>query len=184
MKYSTIDFRKEANHELLSKMEREILKYEHLTILEVKEVKELENMLEDFIFMQDEYGFFPLVVDDHIPNDCKYHYNRKPSYIALKLFMMNHNPNHEEVIQKALNAVKLSKLLGHGYEFKSEQCNNLSMLLEANILDYADNELREIIASIINEIRNDIQTNHTSFGYGNWEKEAKHLLEVVCKTNL
>lgn len=176
MKFSTIDFRKDVNHELLHKMEKEILKYKHLTIKEVKERKEIKEMLEDFVKMQGEYGFFPLVVDDYVPNDCNYYYNRKTSYIILKLFMMNHDPNHKEVIQKCLEGVKLSKLVGHGYDFKSEQCKNLAMLLEANILDFADDELKEMIDSIIQEIKNDVETKNTSFGYGNWEREGKRLL--------
>lgn len=184
MKFSTIDFRKEVNHELLEKMEKEILKYENLTIEQVKERKEIKGMLEDFVKMQGEYGFFPLVVDDHIPNDCMYYYNRKTSYIILKLFMMNHDPSHKEVIIKALNGIKLSKLVGHGYDFKSEQCNNLAMLLEANILDYADDELKEMIGSIIEEIINDLVTGNTSFGFGDWSKEAKHLYDVVMSMNI
>ena len=183
MKFSTIDFRKESDNGLLDKMEKEILKYEHLTIEEVKERKEIKEMLEDFVKMQGEYGFFPLVVDDYIPNDCNYYYNRKTSYIILKLFMMNNDPNHKEVIQKALEGVKLSKLVGHGYDFKSEQCNNLAMLLKANIVDFADDELLEIIESIIAEIINDVATDNTSFGHGSWRKEGKYLLNVVFKMN-
>lgn len=159
MKFKTIDFTKETNKKSLDEMEKEILKYKNFKISSLKdnEKEEFELMLEDFIKMQGEYGFFSLVIDTYIPNDCMYYYNRKPSYIILSLLMQNGNPEHEVVIQKALDGCLLSKFVGHGYEATIEQMSNLLMLLESGLLYYANKDMWNLVFNILTKAKNVLQ---------------------------
>lgn len=155
MKFKTLDFRKEVNHELLNQMEQEILKYQNFNIHQLKEEDKpsFEAMLEDFVQMQGEYGFFPLVVDEHIPNDCMYYYNRRTTYIILSLLMQNGNKKHEEVIMRALDGCLLSKFWGTSYEAETQQMENVLMLLKSGLMYYANQDMWMLIYSIIQKAK-------------------------------
>ncbi|MGN1343977.1 MAG: gamma-glutamylcyclotransferase [Traorella sp.] len=175
MKFETLDFRQEVNHEKLNKMEKEILKYQNFNIknLSPKQKASFEEMLEDFIKMQGEYGFFPLVVDDAIPNDCMYYYNRRPSYIILGLLMQNGNPEHEEVIQKALDGCLLSKFYGTSYEAQMQQFENLTMLLKSGLLYYANSKMWNLVFAILQQAKY-VLSNTNQKGI---RKEAQKLVD-------
>lgn len=149
IKNGKIDF------ELLHEMEQEILKLKDIVLEDLPgdEYFEFNNYLNNLVKLQDEKGFFPLVIDPSMPNDCTYHYVKKPTYIILKCLIEYNNPLYYDAIDKTLEICKKTRFCGHGYDSEIEQVENILMLLKVNFLDFCDEELQEIVYEIIDDLR-------------------------------
>jgi len=162
-------------------IKNEIMKYATLdfNLLNENEKMELHKELERIILLQDELGFFPIVIDEYMPGDAIYEFNRKPTYVILSVLMKTKNSLFIDAINKCLEGCKKSKFFGKGYDFRSEQCINLAMLLDAGIMDYADDELKDIIKEIIKTTFFELLTGQTSFGFGSWKEEGQLLIRTA-----
>ena len=172
----TQDARKEKiDMEELSHMEKDLLEFTHIQLnhLDEEQYASLSDDLNRIVLMQQDDGTFPLAIDSTMPNDCRYYYVSKPTYIILKLLIECQNRNYEQAIKKCIEFCKKSQFLGHGYDDKFEQLENLIMLIDAGLLSYADNEMSLLIHELLVEAKYNLKNHKTVYGFG----DLKNLYE-------
>lgn len=171
------------DHALLHEMEQQVLKLQevHYSELQGSEKAEVDEMLQCAVQMQDEKGMFPLAEDPIMPGDCYYYYVAKPTVILCAKMMESREEKYRSVIAKALDALCARRFYGHGYEGESERADNVRMLLEAGVLDYVSDEQLKCITAVVNEKDAELRCGKTSFGFGDWHKEAISLVSLWYK---
>lgn len=144
--------------------------------------------------IQNEDGTFKLI-NSSVPNDINDYYNNETMYICasiyIKLYLYDKEWFEENIgiekLEKVLNKISKTFLCGHGYDALSVQIKYMKMFIDCGVKSFIDiyygiNEsFTYMIILIITSYQERIRNNNFNYGFGNYEKEIKEVIEKYEK---
>lgn len=127
-----------------------IKEYKELFIRQVErkaDVKELVEIMEEFIYNQDQDGYWRLIYSEDMPFDAKIEYWKYPTILFTSImisFKLNHSKlcnmikGFDETLLRALDIIERGKLTGHGYSSFNFKLSALKTLLQADVMKFIE----------------------------------------------
>ena len=142
--------------------------------------------------LQKENGTFDLLSREDLPNDVMSDYCNEPTYICTSLYIKAILNDEEwfinnigiDSLNDALNICYKLDFSGYGYESLEVQLKTIKMFIRNGLKEFVkkhpnlNEDFTEMINDILTVYKERIKNNNFCFGFGNYEKEIKEVIEL------